>query len=294
MERIAIQRQLPSNGLTMDQISFALKQFGFGTRIYSKEQYKEELFDIIDSYIESGIPVMTGLESTEGGFGHVVILMGKQYGNITTNFNGIIPKEIMISGSNIKYNDITQLSNEYVVQDDNLPPYQVISLENPGIHYEDKESKAYQIDTIVVPLYPKIYLEAYVAKNLILQILKDSFLGYKFSEGFVIRCFLSSSRSFKNHISKLHKMEKGTRNTILLSKMPKFIWVTEIYDKDQYSPVAGKPVGLIILDATESNSTSVDTLLLAAYPDRCIAIDENKFITLPYILQNYSYYSNLK
>ncbi|SEB22134.1 hypothetical protein [Pedobacter hartonius] len=89
-------------------------------------------------------------------------------------------------------------------------------------------------------------------------------------------------------------MEQGTRSTILLSKMPKFIWVAEIYDKDSYLPFTGKAAGLIILDATESNSTSVDTLILAAYPDRYIAVDENKFINLKYLLKNYSYYSNLK
>jgi hypothetical protein len=56
----------------------------------------------------------------------------------------------------------------------------------------------------------------------------------------------------------------------------------------------GEAKGLVVLDATEANSTSVDTLILAAYPDRSIAIDQNKFITLKHKLQNYNYYSNLR
>lgn len=294
IERLAVQRQLPSNGLTMEQISFALKQFGFGTRIYSKEQYGDELFDIIDAYIESGIPVMTGLESEVGGLGHAVVLMGKQYAEGYASFGEIKAKEIIAAGVSVPYNDICQLANRYVVQDDNLIPYQIIALNNPGEHYKDVESQAYQIDTIVVPLYPKIYLEAYVAKNLMLQILKDSFLGYKFKDGFVLRCFLASSRSFKNHIARMDKMDKKSQNTILMAKMPKFIWIAEVYDKDEYIPFSGKAAGLVVLDATEPNSTSVDTLILGAYPDRYIAIDKNKFITLQHKLQNYSYYSNLK
>ncbi|MES2515886.1 MAG: papain-like cysteine protease family protein [Bacteroidota bacterium] len=294
MERIAVQRQLPSNGLTMEQISFALKQFGFGTRIYSKEQYDEELFDIIDAYIESGIPVMTGLESDEGGFGHVVVLIGKQYQAGTAKFKGIKKRKLMVSGKQTGYHDIAQLSSSYVIQDDNLAPYQIVTLDKPGAHYQDSASRGYKIDTVVVPLYPKIYLEAYVAKNLMLQILKDAVLGYQFKAGFVLRCFLASSRSFKNHIAKSATIGREIRSTILLSKMPKFIWVAEIYGKNGYVPFTGEAEGLVVLDATEANSTSVDTLILAAYPDRSIAIDQNKFITLEHILQNYSYYSNLQ
>lgn len=294
IERIAVQRQLPSNGLTMEQISFALKQFGFGTRIYSKEQYGEELFDIIDAYIESGIPVMTGLESNEGSLGHVVVLIGKQYEEGIVNFKSIKKRQFTVSGKPISYHDVAQLSGKYIVQDDNLAPYQLITLNNPGAHYEDAASQAYKIDSIVVPLYPKIYLEAYVAKNLILQILKDSILGYQFKPGFILRCFLASSRSFKNHIAKSATIDKDIKSTILVSKMPKFIWVAEIYDKNGYVPLTGEAKGLVILDATEANSTSVDTLILAAYPDRSIAIDQNKFITLKHILQSYSYYSNLQ
>ncbi|PWJ59684.1 hypothetical protein CLV98_102519 [Dyadobacter jejuensis] len=52
-------------------------------------------------------------------------------------------------------------------------------------------------------------------------------------------------------------------------------------------------VGLLVLDATEASPTSTDTLILAAYPDRFIGIDDNKFVFLQYVLKNYCYYSNL-
>ena len=78
LENISIERQLPSAGLTMDEISYTLKSFGFGTRIYSHERYKS-INNIIDCYIESGIPVLTGLESKTNEQGHIVITVGKKY-----------------------------------------------------------------------------------------------------------------------------------------------------------------------------------------------------------------------
>ncbi|RZJ92125.1 MAG: hypothetical protein EOO20_02850 [Chryseobacterium sp.] len=290
IERIAVQRLLPSNGLTMDQISFALKQFGFGTRIYSREHFGDEFFEIIDAYIESGIPVLTGLESASGGLGHVVVMIGKKYNAF--DYKNLRPKVTI--GPRKKYYDISQFNHHYVIQDDNLSPYQVISLDSPGINYDDSDSKNYQIDTIVVPLYSKIYLEAFVAKRLFVQIIKDGSLGFDFKNKSVLRCFLSSSRSFKSHITKLTDMDSEVKSIILLSKMPKFIWVGEVYEQDQYIPFVGKPQGLVILDATENSSTNTDALIFAGYPDRFVTINENKFIILQQKLSNYSYYSNLK
>ena len=79
LERITFERQLPSRGLTMNEISFALRQFGFGTKIYSQNQYEENLSLIIDCYVESGIPILLGLEAiSDEGEGHVVICIGKE------------------------------------------------------------------------------------------------------------------------------------------------------------------------------------------------------------------------
>src|SRR5690606_35931918 len=117
------------------------------------------------------------------------------------------------------------------VQDDNHAPYRQIELSKPGEHYDETDSQAYEIDSIVVPLYPKIYLESVVAKQLVLNIIQDNTVGYKFQDGFVFRFFLTSSRSFKAHITKLSQMDPDLKNSILLIKMPKFIWVGEFYTK---------------------------------------------------------------
>lgn len=291
LESISIERQLPSDGLTMDEISYTLKSFGFGTRIYSHKPYS--INNIIDCYIESGIPVLTGLESAINEQGHIVITVGKKYEN-EIKWEDVKTSVFRARGKDIEYIDSTDIPSRHVIQDDNLVPYRLIELSNPGEHYEDDDSKAYFIDSIIVPLYPKIYLEAVVAKELFLQIIKDDKVGYDFSHNFVFRYFLASSRSFKNHISKLDKIDKELKTSILALKMPKFIWCGEFYSKEGFSAVEKSAQGLVILDATEANSTSIDALIFAGYPDRCISMIENNFASLRHKLEYYTYFSNLR
>lgn len=289
LKSLSIQRQLPSNGLTVNQISYALKEFGFGTRIYSALSHgKEELYNIIDSYIESGIPIVIGVESDN--FGHAFLCIGKSYSE--NDWEKVKKKIINIQGVDINYFDSSDLGDKYVVQDDNLNPYELITLDKPGCNYEEgtEENMEYEIDAIVVPLYPKIYLEVVVAKELTLTLLKDSTFGFNFGENFVFRMLLASSRSFKKHILDSN-IEDGLKFKILSLKMPKFIWCAEFYTQEQYGKEA---IGLIILDATEANNLSIDALIFAGYPDYCISMSGNNFVTLDYIFSKYSYFSNLK
>jgi hypothetical protein len=293
LERFSYQRQLPSNGLTMDQISFALKTFGFGTSVYSKSSYGNQIYDIIDSYIESGIPVLIGLQNKD--VGHVIIAVGKKY-NEDFKWKDIRKVRLPISGKKKwSYYDSCKIPNKYVVQDDNHVPYRVISLDNPGEHYlGDEDFENYKIDSVVVPLYPKIYLETVVAKQLALEIVKNPILGYKFGDDVVLRFNLNSSRSFKSHIASLDGMDTVLKNTLLITKMPKFIWCAEFYTKKGYKSSEKEAIGLVILDATEANNQSLDAIIFMGYPDRCMVVNENNFVTLQHKFSNYRYYSNLK
>lgn len=299
IERFSYQRQLPSNGLTMDQISFALKEFGFGTITYSELAYGEKLFNIIDCYIESGIPVLIGLQS--GYTGHVIIGIGKKHEE-EIDWEHIEQEQL----NKVKYYKATNIPAQYVIQDDNLIPYRLINLTSPGSNYEnesdtdesdmdesDNPSK-YKIDSIVVPLYPKIYLESVIAEELILQIISDQDIGYKFQPNFVFRFHLTSSRSFKNHVTLINDMPESLKSNLLITKMPKFIWIGEFYTKEAYSSVEKNAIGIVILDATEANQESIDALIFAGYPDRCITLNENNYVTLQQKLENYRYHDNLK
>jgi len=291
LERFSFQRQLPSDGLTMEQISFALKEFGFATRVYSFDPYDTSIYSIIDSYVESGIPVAVGLGGS--GYGHVVIAMGKLY-ETKYKLDDIPMREFYGRGREIKYWDTTDIPAKYVVQDDNMTPYKVISLDKPGEHYKDTESQNYEIDSAVIPLYSKINLETVVARALALQIIKDATLGFDFGDGFVFRCFLSSSRTFKSHVTQSKELSKELKANLLLVRMPKFIWCAEIYTKEEFEKERKEVAGLLVLDATEANQVRVDALIFAGYPDRCIVLNDNNLVMLHEKFKNYTYFSNLK
>ena len=288
LNKFSKQRLLPSNGLTVDQISFALKEFGFGTSIYAEDDaFENELDNIIAYYIESGIPVIAAIENEN--IGHATVIIGHEYDD-EYDFGTVKTRELSYSDEIINYIDYTDLPKKYVVIDDNLAPYRLIDLNNPVEHYEDDDFKGATIESIVVPLYKKIYLEVINARSLAISIISDANFGYKFKNGFVFRFFLTSSRSFKSHVSKLKSNEDILIDALVLAKMPKFIWVAEIYENNNFN--TGKADGLIVIDATEANKNFIDSLLFAGYPDKIFVKSEKDFVDLPYNLDFYTKFKN--
>jgi hypothetical protein len=284
------QRLLPSNGLTVDQISFALKEFGFGTSIYARDgAYGAEIENIIAYYIESGIPVIAAIEN--GTIAHAIVIIGHET-DTTPDFSKVKKREILYPGEGmVEYVDYTDIPKKYLVSDDNLAPYRKISLGNPSEHYEDKpDFLGCIIESVVVPLYKKIYLEVTKAKELALAIVSDSDFGFAFKSGFVFRFFLTSSRSFKEHISRLPDLEANQKDYLILTSMPKFIWCAEFCEQTDFQH--HKVTGLLVIDATEANQVWNDSLIFAGYPDRILIKDGTKFVTLPERLNLYARFKN--
>jgi hypothetical protein len=288
------KRLVPSAGLTVDQISLALKEFGFGTQIYAAEDaYEAELKNIISIYIESGIPIIAALENDF--IGHAVLLIGHENDKFK-HLASATKREFEYKhiGRTKKYIDYSDLPKRFIVNDDNLTPYTSISLDDPAKHYEVSSIfKGCKIESIVVPLHKKVYLDVLDAKRLILEILADSEQGHEFDDDFVFRFFLASSSSFKYHIACLSNFPTNLKDYIVGSKMPKFIWCGEFYSKRNFMKNTAK--ALILVDATEANNVWADSLIFAGYPDRCIARLEKDFVNLPSKLVGYSkFISNLR
>ena len=291
------KRLLPSNGLTVDQISFALKEFGFGTYIYSRDDegadvYGAELENIISTYIESGIPIVASLENEE--IGHAVLIIGHER-DPKIDFATQKTRQLYYGENSIDYIDYTDIFKRFVIQDDNLAPYRLVDLGYPVLDYEDKDDSfaGCIINSVVVPLYKKIYLEAHRAKNLVLNILSDSDFGFRFESKFVFRFFLTSNRSFKNHLSTLDGLGDKIKDDLILSNMPKFIWCAEIFEESLYD--LQQATGLIIVDATEASENEQDALLFAGYPNQCIVKFGKEFVTLKKGFHLYtSFKNNLK
>ena len=49
LKQVSSERQVPSKGLNIQQMSFALKEYGFGTRIYSRHQYGSSFENLLST-----------------------------------------------------------------------------------------------------------------------------------------------------------------------------------------------------------------------------------------------------
>lgn len=236
LKSVRVQRQLPSLGLAYTDLSYALKTFGFGTRVYAKAQFKDEFEKLLSCYVESGIPIVIAV-SNNVNIHHAYICCGRE--KITANhLKHIDPKLGPI--------DFDEIKKQFVFIDDNHFPYQRSFLDKPCQYYGDPEWGKCRIEYFIAPLYPKIYLEAFEAKLFCFNFLDD--LGFKNG---IRRVFLTSSRSYKEQILSNPSLTSEYKKHVTSIVMPKFIWVCEISDKKRL--VDNKCFGSIVLDATEPN-----------------------------------------
>lgn len=271
------ERQLPSRGLYSPEMSYTLKKIGFGVRIYDIEKYGEREFNRLMAYhVESGIPIAAGISNVVRDpntnaiikrIGHAVLIIGHE--ELNPYSADRCPRSDK-SSTGINIFDTAEVEKDYVIIDDNFPPYQISSFGEPLKYYGDNPTfKGSKIDSFIAPLHSKVYAEAEEARNLSMYILENDTFGFKAkSREIVFRFFLSSSRSFKESILKNHLLPPGIRYLIQKRPMPKFIWVAEITNKEEYKNK--KALGLILLDATEPSNNHKKTLLLTLIDGRVI------------------------
>lgn len=286
LEDHSFQRQIPSNGLSILQISTAIKKFGFGARLYSENS--TEILKLISYYVDSGIPVIAALKN--GIIGHAVVYIG--HGNVTDQaLNAVTP---CINKGDINICDSADIQKDYVVIDDNFPPYQKVNLSTPTSYYTgiDSNFDNCRVVSFVTPLYQKIHLEAFIAKKIIKDILIDDNIGWKstYSKLVLFRLFLTSSRSFKEKIAQNTTLNTVIKELIINTFMPKFVWVAELYLKEDY--INGNASGLIIIDATEPSSNFRKSLILIVYPDKFITYQDNNFKETLSITSKFNKYTN--
>ena len=241
LSQFSFERQIPSNGLQASQISFALKKIGFGVRIYSRNVYASEFDSILKTYIESGIPIVGVVQNAQ--IGHALNIIGRT--TYTLENYGLLDTEQLRGDLQIK--DINKCKVDLVFVDDNYAPYRTADISNPTSYYSSADWGGCRISNIIVPLYPKIYMEAGEARKISKDLLR--LLPVLKNRQIAIKTFLTSSRSYKNYLINLTDIDEILKKILLSLSMPKFIWITEIFDEKEF--LNKKCEGLIILDATE-------------------------------------------
>ncbi len=269
LNKVSSERQIPSKGLNITQMAYALREFGFGVKIYSKAQYVGQFERLLSCYIESGIPLVIAIQG--GSIGHALLGIGRE--SIQNNeIDNILPI-VSDPASAIELYDFDSIKKKLVFIDDNQPVYQKASIDNPAIHYDDIAWHNCEITYFIAPLYPKIYLEAFEAKNYVINFITNGPVPVINNSNILLRFYLASSRSFKDDIARNETFNDDLKGILLETSMPKFIWVAEVSSKDLIKEK--KANGMIILDATEANISFNKPLILAAYQGNLILFDEN-------------------
>ena len=251
LESFSYERQLPSSGLTYNQISVALRSLGFGSKVYTKGTNVERFNRLLACYVESGIPIVLALQGS--GIGHAVVCIGRE---------GIDKSEVRnhqtTSPSGKIYYDWNDAvaSKRIVLNDDNLPNYQLGSLSQPCNYYSqllgpNSNWEHVEITQFIAPLYNKIYMDAEAAMELSTIVL-DTYIQLKDQ---VKRTFLTSGRTLREHIAKLHSISNNARIALLQIDLPKFVWVTELSTIDEFEN--DQVNSLLLIDATGNSMVNV-------------------------------------
>ena len=253
------QRVLPTQGLDYLQKSNLLKRFGFSPRVYSREVYQDlETKRMFHYYVESGIPLTISLN------GHSTVCIGHAKANISISS---VDSELIKSINNFSFIDSADVHNEYVIIDDNQYPYKLEEYDQFSIHDTSKKLRFF-----TVPLYKRIFLEANAAKRIFDKVLEVLFgkltfvyqhwesLAENKSEPIVERMFLASSRKYKAF--RIRTANNKTESAFYLGlPFPKFIWVMELTTSSYYESEDKKVLGEIILDATASKYSNIDSII---------------------------------
>ena len=227
----AVERLVPSQGLTIEQISMALSKQDFGCKMYSSSNARfKELFTC---YLESGLPLAVAVNG--GNIGHAIVCIGRKDIDRRT----ILQKKTIFG---IDYYVWNESIDEFVFNDDNKPCYQICSFSNPTPYFS-----GVNISHFIVPLHKKIYLAADQAIDIAnFFVAKD----FKCPSDSVIRTFLTSSRSYREYICRNKDISSSFKLAYLMIDLPKFIWVTEVSSRVDFD--SNKVNSLILLDATST------------------------------------------
>lgn len=268
-------RQIPSEGLTIEQIGFALREFGFGTKAYSKERYSPASFlNLLSVYVESGIPLIVAVSNRHhgGNIGHAMLIVGRSETSeedidrlSATEVEDAALAEVM-KNKGISIIDSADMKRDFVFIDDNYPAYQLAPLDTPTLYYDDADWRKCEIVDFLVPLYPKAYLEGAMARKYMRELLLEELFHIPAGTELFIRLFMVSSRSYKDYLAVETSFQQDFKDVILMTPMSKFIWVGEISSRKLIRQ--RKANGLVILDATEVEVLFNSALVACGYGDR--------------------------
>lgn len=273
------ERQLPSSGLTNDQICYLLKNLNFQP-IARPISDDADGYAEIGSYVESGIPIVitiNNVEDYDAGrvdnlIAHALLCVGHEC--VTEDDIDQVEAEENDGFPNIV--DYDKIRKRFVFVDDNFPAYAMDYLDSPTGRYDvdyvalKADWLACKIKFAIVPLYEKILLLPGLVRDMAKAFL--FYLHIDAGKEITMRTFLASSRSYRDYVSR-SSMPEQMKELILNLYLPKFIWVVELSTrmglKENYAE------GLMLFDSTEPKFKKFSSLKVMYY-NKIAAYKNNK------------------
>ena len=246
------ERQIPSHGLTYEMISRALQRQHFECKVYNcaNSRFRE----LLNCYVESEFPLAVALEGddTQGThFGHAIVCIGQEIQG-RDQIKAVTP----ITINNVKIFSWNNAPSKFVSIDDNMAPYQPFDYNQPTAHYGDPDWSNTRITCFIVPLHPKIYIEAEEAIAISEQ--EIAYTRVPGSEVYV-RTLLTTSRSYREYIVRNVGLPVDVKEMLLSIDLPKFVWVTEISDKSDF--LSEKVKEVLLIDATANSDDGLEAII---------------------------------
>lgn len=312
LKQTTIERQLPSKGLTENDLSYIAKSCGFGPQLYHKD-YFSDFNNILSCYIESGIPVMVAVSNIQhlkdeinkgtdpatlcNYTGHSVMCIGHE--NVT---DVLIDKTASQNLGNVTMLlDYDDIKKKFVFVDDNFPPYMLDYLSSPTRRYAKYFGTGQgwefcQIDHFVAPLYKRVYLEPNVAKGYLKELIISPFMAQLHhtstnSAEVTMRVFLCSTRSYRNYVN-LSLMSNEMKQMLTNLRLPRFIWVAELSDRNLLK--RGMASGIILLDATECKIMYHKSLIVSMCKGDVLYKDGHSLLKGKISMNDFQMYYNLR
>jgi hypothetical protein len=246
----SLGRLVPSGGLYIWQMAEALRSIGRPPLIYTRQVFGKSFEHLLYTYIESGIPVLTGVK------GHVVVAYGHR-----SSFTANLP------GSETIYS--SQFNDAFVINDDNHVPYQLVQ-RTAGAGAQASKYTFKEILDFIVPMPEKVFLPAEDFQTVVTAILQSSEFGYKVLSSslkdsrLVLRLFLTTGKSFKRCLGGRKMGHTVVEDMYRNIPLPHFVWVCEISNIDAFG--RHEVCGEILWDATR-NAREPNGWIALHYPE---------------------------
>lgn len=253
---IPFGRPIPSEGLAVEQMCFALQEMGYEPKVHQPKTSKEAK-EIIYRYVESEFPLILALGMPGNNEGHAVTVIGHTYNTITSPETEALPG----GGSSPtgRYSISSQWVDKFIIHDDRIGPYIELEIvENlvnrseytcPVGIINNNRPELWNLDLIIVPLPSGVHLTADRIKGkatLFLSSINATFAHLKLhsnplvariaeillltlKDDFVLRCYLRKSNQFKERLPE--KMAPILKSYYRGKNLPKYVWVVEISEK---------------------------------------------------------------